>query len=216
MRLRLIGKLEKSFGIILLLYLILLFLTPGSGFVALLQVVLVLLGLWLLIRVARVGVRRAIWRLRNRLLMTYLFIAMVPILLIVVFVSIGTYALSSQLAVYLVSSELDRRIASLDWFGRAVAESSPQQRMQVLHGIGEVLRQRTSDPCIVLREGVSIVRWPENRPPCRARGLGRCEWHRRSRRPLLRMGARCPRRRRRHHHRSTQPRLFEQPDARAR
>lgn len=164
MRLRLIGKLEKSFGIILLLYLILLFLTPGSGFVALLQVVLVLLGLWLLIRVARVGVRRAIWRLRNRLLMTYLFIAMVPILLIVVFVSIGTYALSSQLAVYLVSSELDRRIASLDWFGRAVAESSPQQRMQVLHGIGEVLRQRTSDPCIVLREGVSIVRWPENRP----------------------------------------------------
>jgi len=161
-RLRLIGKIEKTFGIILFLYLILLFLTPGSGFVALLQVVLVLLGFWLLVRVARIGVRRAIWRLRNRLLMTYMFIAMVPIMLIVIFVSIGAYALSSQLAVYLVSSELDRRIASLDWFGRAVAETSPQQRMQVLHGVGEVLKQRISDPSIVLREAESIVNWPEN------------------------------------------------------
>ncbi len=163
-RLRLIGKLEKSFGIILLLYLTLLVLTPGSGFVALLQVILVLLGFWLLVRVARIGMRRAIWRLRNRLLMTYMFIALVPILLIVIFVGIGTYALSSQLAVYLVSSELDRRIASLDWFGSAVAETSQQQRMQVLHGVGEVLKQRISDPSIVLREGESVVSWPQNHP----------------------------------------------------
>src|SRR5437588_4743619 len=133
-----LGKLEKLFAILLFLYVFLTYVTPGSGFVALLQVILFLLGFWLVIRLARTGMRRAIWRLRNRLLMTYLFIAVVPVLLIVVFVGIGTYALSSQLAVYLVSSELDRRIASLNWVGHAVADADPRQRMQALHGVGEV------------------------------------------------------------------------------
>jgi sigma-B regulation protein RsbU (phosphoserine phosphatase) len=155
-----LGRLEKLFAILLLLYVFLTYATPGSGFVALLQVILVLLGLWIVIRLARIGIRRAIWRLRNRLLMTYLFIAVVPILLIVVFVGIGTYALSSQLAVYLVSSELDRRIGSLNWIGHAVSDASTQQRMQVLQGVGEVLRQRVTDPSIVLRQRDVVTHWP--------------------------------------------------------
>ena len=162
--LRGLGKLEKSFAILVLLYVFLAYVTPGSGFVALLQVVLVLLGFWLLIRVARVGMRRAIWRLRNRLLMTYVFIAVVPVLLIVLFVGVGTYALSSQLAVYLVSSELDRRVDSLNWVGHAAAGANPQQRMLVLHGVGEVLKQRMTDPSIVLRQRGVEAHWPENKP----------------------------------------------------
>ena len=159
---RRLGKLEKLFLVLFLLYVFATYTTPGSAFVALLQVTVFLLGLWILIRLARSGMRRAIWRLRNRLMMTYLFIAVVPVLLIVVFVGIGTYALSSQLAVYLVSSELDRRIASLNWVGHAVADAAPQQRMQVLHGAGEILKQRMTDPSIVLRQGGAVAHWPED------------------------------------------------------
>lgn len=154
------GRLDKTFAVLLLLYIILSFTTPGTGFVALLQLVVVVLGLWLLIRAARVGIRRAIWRLRNRLLMTYMLIAVVPILLIVLFVGIGTYALSSQLAVYLVSSELDRRIAWLDWVAHAAAEANPQQRPQVLHGIGEVLQRRLPDAIIVVHDRATVQSWP--------------------------------------------------------
>jgi len=48
--------------------------------------------------------RKAIWRLRNRLLVTYLFIALVPVLLIVTLSGLSTYVLLSQLAAYLANS----------------------------------------------------------------------------------------------------------------
>lgn len=157
-----LGKLGKTFIVLVLLYVFLTYTSPAGTFTALVQIVVLLLGLWLLIRLARAGIRRAIWRLRNRLLMTYLFIAVVPVLLIVIFVGIGAYALSSQLAVYLVSSELDRRIATLNWMGRVVAEANPPQRMQVMQGIGEVLKHRLSDPSIVLRAHGVVLHWPED------------------------------------------------------
>jgi len=160
--LRRLGKLEKTFAALLVLYLALLFFAPSSAFTALTQVVLILLGLWLLIRLARMGVRHAIWRLRNRLLMTYLFIALVPILLILVFVGIGAYALSSQLAVYLVSSELDRRIGSFTWVANAIADANPKDRIRTMQGAGEVLRHRFSEPEVVLRQSGAVSRWPEN------------------------------------------------------
>ncbi len=156
------GKLEKTFAGLLVLYIALAYAVPSAWYTDLLQVVLILLGLWLVIRFARRGVRHAIWRLRNRLLMTYLFIAVVPVLLIVVFVGIGAYALSSQLAVYLVSSEMDRRTASLAWLANALADAPPQQRAQTERDIGEALRHRFDNPTIVLRDRAGILRWPEN------------------------------------------------------
>lgn len=160
-RLLRLGKLEKTFIVLFLLYIALAFLIPASGFTALLQVVVVLLALWILIRLARTGIRRAIWRLRNRLLMTYLFIAVVPVLLIIVFVSIGAYALSSQLAVYLVSSELDRRISSIAWMSGAVLSAPPRDRLQTMKGVGEVLGHRLADPVVVVKQGGATFAWPQ-------------------------------------------------------
>jgi sigma-B regulation protein RsbU (phosphoserine phosphatase) len=51
--------------------------------------------------------------LRHRLLITYLFIAGVPLVLIIGLAALGTYMLVSQLAAYLVTTELDRRIDGL-------------------------------------------------------------------------------------------------------
>jgi sigma-B regulation protein RsbU (phosphoserine phosphatase) len=153
---------EKIFIVLLLLYATLATWIGSNGFLTFARVVLILLGIWLLIRMARGGVRRAIWRLRNRLMMTYLFIAVVPILLIIVFASLGAYALSSQLAVYLVSSELDRRIAELNWVAHGIADANPRDRQRVMSERADVLTHGFRDPAITLRQGDSVIAWPND------------------------------------------------------
>src|ERR1700693_4430679 len=82
-------------------------------------------GIWALLRLA---FRRGIWRLRNRLLAAYLFMAVVPILLIGTLAIVGLRAAASQLAVYLVTSELDRRIEGLQLLGESLALEPPAAR----------------------------------------------------------------------------------------
>ena len=76
------------------------------------------LGAWVALRLLRIGLRKLLWRLWRRLMVAYLFIAALPILLVLTLVGLGAYMLAGQVAVYLVRSELDRRVVSL----RSVAE----------------------------------------------------------------------------------------------
>jgi phosphoserine phosphatase RsbU/P len=112
------GKLEKAFLAALLLYLILFLAAPGSGFTGFVAFVTYVVGAWVALRLLRIGLRKLTWRLRNRLMVAYLFIAVLPILLVLTLVSLGVYMLAGQVAVYLVRSELDRRLVVL----RSVAE----------------------------------------------------------------------------------------------
>ncbi|HLF98001.1 MAG TPA: hypothetical protein VI457_12735, partial [Methylococcaceae bacterium] len=57
--------------------------------------------------------RQLLWRLRNRLLITYLFIAVIPILLIVGMVALTAYMLYGQLAGYLIASDLESKARQL-------------------------------------------------------------------------------------------------------
>ena len=60
-------------------------------------------------QIARRVARRVIWRLRNRLIVAYLFIAVVPIVLILALVIFAGRSIIGQVAVYLVDHELARR-----------------------------------------------------------------------------------------------------------
>src|SRR5437879_601244 len=141
-QLRHLGKVEKTFCVLLLLYLPLALFRSGSFLVPLMQLALLVLGAWILLRFTRAGMRRAIWRLRNRLLVTYLFIAVVPVLLIAALAGLGGYILLSQLAVYLVSSELDRRVTSLRLIADTLAESNPAERQDLAASAGKIYQQR--------------------------------------------------------------------------
>ncbi|HEY9141635.1 MAG TPA: PP2C family protein-serine/threonine phosphatase [Bryobacteraceae bacterium] len=72
-----------------------------------------LLGVVVSFRLARRGLRKAIWRLRNRLIAAYIFIAVVPVVLILLLAGIATYVVIGQMAVYLVDTELRHRQISL-------------------------------------------------------------------------------------------------------
>lgn len=107
------SRLDKTFLVLALLYVLLYF----TGLAPLLRmwvgVATVLVGGVVLFRVARRGIIVAIWRLRNRLIAAYLFLAVVPIVLILSLALLTGYLVVGQMAVYLVSRELEHREAAL-------------------------------------------------------------------------------------------------------
>ena len=157
-----LGKLDKTFLILLALYAILLFVVPSSAFVSLLQFVLFVLGFWLVIRLSRIGLRKAIWRLRNRILVTYVLIAVVPILLILMLAGLGTYMLAGQVAVYLVRSELDRRIASMQDAVDTLLHTNPTIRIESLRRTGEIYSERFPNICLLIDNHGELLHWPAN------------------------------------------------------
>ena len=64
--------------------------------------------------------RYSLWSLRNRLLLTYGLFGVLPILLLFTLAGLGAWALMNELAIYLASSALDRR---LERAGRRSASS---------------------------------------------------------------------------------------------
>jgi phosphoserine phosphatase RsbU/P len=157
------GRIGIVFLVLLILFLALGWITPASGFRLAVGIGLLFSGVWLMARLARRAMRLTIWRLRNRLLVTYLFISVVPILLVASLAILGGYSLVSQLAVYLVTSALDRRIDALASLANAVARTDPESRPAVMERTIE-LSYRNSYPGIevLLREaGGRQIRYPE-------------------------------------------------------
>jgi phosphoserine phosphatase RsbU/P len=64
--------------------------------------------------------RRILWRLRNRLIVTYVFIGVIPAVLLVAMGLITLYGLGGQFAVFVVTSEIDAQLRSLEAVNGAV------------------------------------------------------------------------------------------------
>lgn len=125
---RRLGRLGVTFFALLALYVVLSFFSPGGIFTLLVTLAVYVTGFLFGLQLLRRNVRRIIWRLRNRLIVAYLFIAFVPIVLIAILVAIGGYVLVGQIAVYLVNSELDRRTANLNGVARMLADTPAAKR----------------------------------------------------------------------------------------
>lgn len=87
-------------------------------------------------------IRRAIWRLRNRLIVTYLFIAVVPILLLALLAASSVWMISGQIAAYLLNVEMDRRVVSLRQTAASLARVAPQARAEAVRRAGFIFRDR--------------------------------------------------------------------------
>src|SRR4051794_23988289 len=64
--------------------------------------------------------RRILWRLRNRLIVTYMFIGVIPAVLLVAMGLITLYGLGGQFAVFVVTAEKDAQLRSLEAVNGAV------------------------------------------------------------------------------------------------
>ena len=103
---RRLGRVEKAFLISVLFYVILYFTHAAPTLQSVFALAIFFLGIVTLFRLARRAMKKAIWRLRNRLIAAYLFIAVVPIVLILSLVVIAGWAVIGQMAVYLINTEL--------------------------------------------------------------------------------------------------------------
>ena len=77
-----LGRIEKVFLVLMLIWALLFFTGMGQRYQTLAAMAAILMGVVALIKIGRMAMRNLIWRLRNRLIVAYLFIAVVPIVLI--------------------------------------------------------------------------------------------------------------------------------------
>lgn len=156
-----LGWIATLFVVTLPAAVLLAYLAPNSGWAGISQFLATVFGFWLLLRWVRKFTAKAIWGLRNRLLVTYLFIAVVPILLIAALAVLGGLVLTSQLAVFLVNSELDRRIERLQTAAEALARAAPARRPELMARLAEVsLEQKYPGLEMVSRQSSGVSRYP--------------------------------------------------------
>jgi sigma-B regulation protein RsbU (phosphoserine phosphatase) len=151
--------LPRSFIILLALALLAEWLhLPNS----LLWIALTALGLILAYRLIRLVLRQSIWRLRNRLIVTYIFIAVVPIALILALAAIGTWIVVGQVAVYLVTSRLERQSLLLEGPAHFLADSAPNERDKRLAQIENLLQQEAPGFELIISDGSPTHYPPES------------------------------------------------------
>jgi len=85
----------------------------NGGLYSFLEYLAALAGIYLLVRLVSWWRAKLLWSLRNRLIVAYLFIAFVPILLIVIMVFLGARILYSQLGAYLLHEDVRNRIVMM-------------------------------------------------------------------------------------------------------
>ncbi len=157
---RKLGRLGIAFFLLLALYVALNFLAPARGFTTLAALALYVTGLLYALQLMRRNMRRLLWRLRNRLIVAYLFMAFVPIALIFLLVASGGYVLVGQVAVYLVSSELERRTDALNGVTQLLAGTPAARRQSVIGVVAPYIRDRFPDVELVIDDG-GVYRYPE-------------------------------------------------------
>ncbi len=159
---RRLDGIEKSFLLTLVLYLIFTLTGIALSLRPLFLAVAVVLGGVAVFRLARHAMQRAIWRLRNRLIAAYLFIAVVPIVLILTLVGFAGWAVLGQMAVYLVNTELRHHEDALTRQAEALARVPVADPERALNRAGVILHNAFPDFELLIRRGSQQLRYPPN------------------------------------------------------
>src|SRR5215831_5860981 len=155
----LLGRVEKAFLAVVALYALDFFTGILPSFQLPLGIVGFFLGVTALVRLGRFAARNLIWRLRNRLIVAYVFIAVVPVVLILALLAGTAYLVVGQTAVYLVNTELNNRMRVLTFPANAMVRAparDPQAAFnQALAGV-----RRFFPAFELLATGENAVRYP--------------------------------------------------------
>lgn len=93
---------------------------PFSGLLSFLTFVVIVYFAIRLIPYAR---RHLMWRLRNRLIVAYLFIAVVPVILLLTMAGLASYLLYLQLGAHLLEDDLQDRVEIVSTSAESIAEA---------------------------------------------------------------------------------------------
>jgi len=159
-----LGLAEKLLGVALVVYGATVLFDLGTGASAAALIVAVGLAIGVGLRYLSRGIRYLIWRLSNRLVVAYLFIAVVPILLLLILAQLGAWALAGQVGIYLLNSELDRRVASIANAAASMSRVPAGQRTEAMRRAAFIYQERYPGLEIVVHDrGTGEIRhYPEN------------------------------------------------------
>jgi sigma-B regulation protein RsbU (phosphoserine phosphatase) len=152
-----IGRVEIAFVVLLAIYILVAFTVQANAYTLTLKLVTSFFGCWAAIRVMRSMVTQMLWRLRNRLIVAYLFIALVPIVLITALVAVGTYLIGGRVSVYMVTSEMDRGMRVLESAAKMLLDPNATARSDWQRAIPELLRTRFPGLEVLVNDG--NTRW---------------------------------------------------------
>jgi len=118
-----LGWIEKVFFFLVALWALLYLTGLAARYQSTIAIAALFMGVVTLVKLGRMALRNAIWGLRNRLIVAYLFIAVVPVVLLLVLMLGTSYAIVGQMAVYLVERQLDNRMRTLSFPAEALTRA---------------------------------------------------------------------------------------------
>ena len=134
---------------------------PKSGFLEGLAVMgAVFTGLVLFWRLLASMIHHSIWRLRNRLIVSELFIAVVPLVLVLLLVGLGGYIVAGQTAAYLVVTELDRTLDTLRIPERVLRSNATAPPAAIIDQLVPFIKQRFPHFRVRVRRADKIFYYP--------------------------------------------------------
>jgi sigma-B regulation protein RsbU (phosphoserine phosphatase) len=101
-----------------------------------------------------------LWRLRNRLIVAYVFIAVVPVVLLLTMAAVAAYGLYLQLGAHLLHDDLQQRISMVAGDGEAIASAIEEEANR---------GATTNDEAILSRPEIAVLiaaaqrEWPDVR-----------------------------------------------------
>jgi phosphoserine phosphatase RsbU/P len=105
---------------------------------------------------------RLLWRLRNRLIVTYMFIGVIPVVLLAAMAFITLYLFAGQFANFVVTSELDSRLRSLQSVNAAIANELAARLEHAQPAVAESLEGlKRNDPAWASRQ---VCAWKGETP----------------------------------------------------
>ena len=107
-----------------------------GGWVTFLSLVVILLFAILAFRWLR---QKLLWRLRNRLIVTYVFIGVIPVVLLVAMAGATIYLFSGQFANFIVTSEIGSQLRSMSAVNSGIAGELAEQASQTQAPVSKTL-----------------------------------------------------------------------------
>jgi phosphoserine phosphatase RsbU/P len=127
---------------------------PHSTFVAFLAFAA---GAYFVVRLIPWFRRRVLWSLRNRLIVAYLFMAVVPILLLLVMTGVATYLFYLQLGAHLLNDAVQQHANVIDTDAETIAAAIERQASHTSAPVGPAV---LSDPAIAGLLADEQGEWP--------------------------------------------------------
>jgi sigma-B regulation protein RsbU (phosphoserine phosphatase) len=109
--------------------------------------------------------RNSLWSLRNRLVLTYVLFGVLPLLLVFTLVGLGAWAFMNELAVYLASSALDRRLDSINAATETLRRIPPDQRSVAAPQIQKAFDMSLPGIAVYLKDKHGTHSYPSTAPP---------------------------------------------------